>query len=258
MDFQKLMYLLENQSLWFSRADQFEDPLEGTFTDAELEYWRSPDAAKASQGSPGPNGYFNTEQQMRATAYVSCWRGGAKESMAMWDLYGKGRGMVAIKTTVSNLKQAISEFPLRIFLGQVEDVDWSLSTWSNNALVLCFRKDSSYQHEAEVRAVIWDQGIISKTISDVLEAKRARGDFSVSPNNQFLLGKAEGQPKIEVAIDIARFVTEIVVGPREDRTFAALIDTMLKRYGLEIPMMISSRLKPRQYLGAGDPSNNQT
>jgi hypothetical protein len=32
------MSLLEYRKLWFSRMDEFEDPLEGTFTDFELKY----------------------------------------------------------------------------------------------------------------------------------------------------------------------------------------------------------------------------
>ncbi len=41
LDFAKFMHLLESRSLWFPRTDQFEDPLEGTFTDAEIEHLQS-------------------------------------------------------------------------------------------------------------------------------------------------------------------------------------------------------------------------
>jgi hypothetical protein len=36
-----------------------------------------------------------------------------------------------------------------------------------------FRKDSSYEHEKEVRAVIWDAEIVSRNMSDALIAARS-------------------------------------------------------------------------------------
>jgi hypothetical protein len=36
MDFAKFIQMIESKSLWFTRLDQLEDPLEGGHTDAEL------------------------------------------------------------------------------------------------------------------------------------------------------------------------------------------------------------------------------
>src|ERR1035441_7707637 len=36
MDFARFVHLIDSQTLRFPRTDQFEDPLEGTYTDAEL------------------------------------------------------------------------------------------------------------------------------------------------------------------------------------------------------------------------------
>ncbi len=90
----------------------------------------------------------------------------------MWDLYGQGTGIVAVKSTVEKLKEAVAESPLRIFLGKVNYVDWSRAPWDNNALTMCFRKDLSYHHVAEVRAVIWDVDIVERNMSDALTAAR--------------------------------------------------------------------------------------
>ena len=245
MDFAKFIHLMERQSLWFSRADQFEDPLEGTFTDAEIEHLRSLDANNIVPGLRVSDGYLGGPKYMRTTAYVNCWRAGAGESLAMWDLYGKGSGIVAVKTTVENLKLAIAESPLRIFLGSVKYLDWNLASWDNNSLVMCFRKDSSYQHEAEVRAIIWDQDIIAKNMSDALVAARSRSDYPNSGSDPFILQKEGGQHGIEVPFAVARFVTEVVIGPRERPWVATLVDSVLKRYGLKIRTTVSNRLTPR-------------
>jgi hypothetical protein len=245
MDFSKFLLLLETQSLWFSRADQFEDPLEGTFTDAEIEHLRSLDATNTALPSLISEGYLRGPQQMRATAYVSCWRAGQAESMAMWDLYGKGGGTVAVKTTIGNLKEAISESPLRIFLAEVKYVDWSLAPFDNNSLVMCFRKDSSYEHEKEIRAVIWDVDIIGRNMSDALIAARSRSDYPNSGSDPFILQRLDGQLGIEVPFDPARFVTEVVVGPRETHSVVGLVKKVLDRYGLKTKMTMSNRLTSR-------------
>jgi hypothetical protein len=245
MDFAKFVDLLEKQSLWFTRTDQFEDPLEGTYTDAEIEHLRSLDAKNATLGLPMSDGYLRGPKYMRTTAYASCWRAGAEESLAMWDLYGKGSGIVAVKTTVGELTQAIAESPLRIFLGKVNYVDWNLAPWHNNALVMCFRKDSSYRHEAEVRAVIWDEGIMARNMSDALLAARSRSGYPRSGSDPFLLRKEDGQHGIEVPFPTARFIREVVIGPRERPWVAGLVESVLKRYRLDIKKTISNRLTPR-------------
>jgi hypothetical protein len=237
MDLAKFLLLLERRSLWFSRVDQFEDPLEGTLTDAEMEHLRALDALESHR---------SISEYMRTTAYVSCWRAGQAESMAMWDLYGKGGGIVAVKTTAGNLKEAISESPRQIFLAEVKYIDWSLAPFDNNSLVMCFRKDSSYEHEKEVRAVIWDLDIINRNMSDALIASRSRSDYPTSGRDPFILQKLDGQHGIEVSFDPARFVTEVVVGPRETHSIVGLVKSVLDRYGLKTRINMSNRLTPRR------------
>jgi hypothetical protein len=118
MDLAKFLLLLETKSLWFPRADQFEDPLEGTYTDGELEDLRALEGADFSLSGLSPpigKGFHRKPQAMRLPAYVSCWRASRTESMAMWDLYGRGGVTVALKTTVKKLKNAISESPFQVF-----------------------------------------------------------------------------------------------------------------------------------------------
>ncbi|MGA2538040.1 MAG: hypothetical protein ABSF53_18655 [Terracidiphilus sp.] len=245
MDFATFLQLLEQKSLWFSRPDQFNDPLEGTYTDGEIEHFRSLNATNAVAGLPNLDGWLEGPKYMRTTAYVSCWRAGMGESLAMWDLYGKGSGIVAVKTSVGALRQAINESTHRIFLGEVKYVDWSLAPWHNNGLVMCFRKDLSYQLEAEVRAVVWDVEIINRNMSDALIAARSRADYPQAVLDPFVLEKGHGILGMEVSFDPGRFISEIVVGPREKAWVATLVDNVLERYGLNIKATVSNRLTPR-------------
>jgi hypothetical protein len=242
MGLAQFLLLLETGSLWLRRADQFEDPLEGTLTDAEMEYLRSHDAASPDHQLSIFEGYLGATRLMRATAYASCWRADEGESMAMWGIYGKGGVTVAIKTTVGNLKQAISESLRRIFLGKVNYVNWRSAYFGNSPLGMCFRKDSSYDYEKEVRAVIWDADIVSRNTSDALEAARKLDNY---PKDLFLLKKTDGSPGEEVLFDPARFVTEVVIGPRETDRIVGLVESLLGRYELKIKVTSSDRLKPR-------------
>jgi hypothetical protein len=173
---------------------------------------------------------------------LESWRGGVAGDVGP---YGKGSGIVAVKTSVENVKLAITESPLRIFLGSVKYLDWNLASWDDNGLAMCFRKDSSYQHEAEVRAIIWDQDIVARNMSDALVAARSRSDYPSSGLDPFILRREDGQHGIELPFAPERFITEVVIGPRERGWVASLVDSVLKRYGLKIGMTISNRLTPR-------------
>jgi hypothetical protein len=213
MDFAKFVHMIETKTLWFSRQDQFEDPLEGTYTDGELEHFRSsPDTSR-----------FDLIKLTRGTNFVNCWRSGSAESLAMWDLYGKGSGIVAVKTTVKLLKQAVSSFPKRVYLTKVDYIDWNTAPLTGNFLVGCARKDLSYEHEKEVRAMIWETAPAGSTLQTIYD----------------------GPVGIEVPFDPQLFITEVVVGPREPGWVAPLVQRIMTLYGLPHPVKTSNRLKAR-------------
>src|SRR5271170_1298325 len=116
-DFAKFMELIERRKLWFSRADKFEDPLEGTLTDAENAHFRSlrTDVPPPDRGT---HSFSEVQQMMRSTVFVNCWREGTYESMAMWDIYGKGSGVVAIKSTVGRLKEAFGAYKWDVLISR--------------------------------------------------------------------------------------------------------------------------------------------
>jgi len=230
-DFAKFMDLIERRKLWFSRADKFEDPLEGTFTDAETAYFRSPQFAAASPEFKGmADGHSQIAQTQRATTFVNCWREGKFESMAMWDIYGKGSGVVAIKSTVGLLKEAFATYKWNVFISRVKYIDWNAGGWEGNALTLCSRKDISYIHESEVRAMIWGIEVVG---GSSLVKLGPGNDMTQIPTGQ------------EVEVDPARLITEVIVGPREQARIYNLVEAIMKRYGLPQPVRASDRLKGR-------------
>lgn len=106
-------------------------------------------------------------------------------------------------------------------------MDWNFGRF-DSPLARCFRKDASYEHENEVRAVI-----LRPTHH---HAKRVSSD-------PFTL--LDGKLGIEVSFDPARFLDEVVIGPRETHAIAELVKKLLVKYGLKIKVTVSDRLKPR-------------
>ena len=154
---------------------------------------------------------------------MNCWRSGSAESLAMWDLYGKGSGIVAVKTTVELLKQAVSSFPKPVYLTKVDYIDWNTAPLPNNLLTVCARKDMSYEHEKEVRAMIWE----------------------TPPARSTLRKLYDGVVGIEVPFDPRLFITEVVMGPREPGWVAPLVQRIITVYRLPHPVKTSNRLKAR-------------
>jgi len=225
------MDLIERRKLWFSRADKFEDPLEGTLTDAEIVKFRS--LQRAGQfHNPNSHPYSEIFQTMRGTIFANCWRQGAHESMAMWDIYGKGPGVVAIKSTVGLLKEAVASYEYSVFISEVNYVDWNHVSWSGrNALQVFTRKDVSYSHEAEVRAIIW--GLARHPGRSPL--------FEMSPDNDM----TKIPSGVEVDVDPSRLITQVMIGPREQARICNLVQAIMKRYGLPQEIRASDRLKER-------------
>jgi hypothetical protein len=235
MDFARFVQLIESQTLWFARADQLEDPLEATHTDAELHHLRSWVPPAGHVGRSLLEAYQGTTKMMRSTTYVNCWRAGAGESLAMWDLYGKGSGIVAVKSSVGLLKNELTSFGGSVHIAQIRYIDWGCAFWDNNALVMCARKDSSYQHESEVRAMIWEAESSNHPIFSKL----------VGNTNWDARGISDPPFGIEISVDVKNLITEVVVGPREQRWIAELVKRLLKRYELQSSITVSDRLTPR-------------
>ena len=227
MDFAKFVQLLEHRALWFTRADRFEDPLEGLWTDAELDHLKTlAQPANAPPWSLTPSqGFLAYAQLTRHSVYVNCWRASSGESLAMWDLYGKGNGILAVKSTVGILKQQFVSTGRPIYLAGVRYVDWSTAPWNNNALVMCARKEASYQHESELRAIIWDVENMTGSICDNAQCSHPHC--------------------LQISVDPASLISEVVAGPREQEWVLPLVKSVLLRYGCSIQVTSSDRLKKR-------------
>ncbi|MBK6701433.1 MAG: DUF2971 domain-containing protein [Saprospiraceae bacterium] len=154
MDLSKFLSLLETSSLYFTRSDKFIDPYEGTIPKITSEkistYFTEFDNACEMQ-----NELLNLFDLNRKLTLINCWYQSEYESDAMWHLYSnKG---IAIQTTFEKLKNSFNNSNDNVLIGQVKYIDYNIEgMFYLNALTPFLFKRISFEHEKEIRAVIWN------------------------------------------------------------------------------------------------------
>lgn len=119
MDLTKFLALIINQSIYFNRADNYEDVYERVLTKS--------DRQKLQQH---PSLEILTQ---RSTTFINCWHQNQYESAAMWKLYGVMNDSIAIETDIKTLSNLL---PPRVYLHKVEYIDYQ----TDSIIDLCFEK----------------------------------------------------------------------------------------------------------------------
>jgi hypothetical protein len=146
MSFEKFANILATKSLFFTRADKYDDKFEGYV----------PESTTLSYESSGSQIAPNFRQYIMC----NCWHHGDEESMAMWDKYHLRNNGIAIKTTIGNLKNSLPDEP-NVFVGKIEYIedynqidmleDVPPEIWLHYPY---FYKRTPFKYEQEVRAII--------------------------------------------------------------------------------------------------------
>jgi hypothetical protein len=151
MNLEKLLALLATNRLFLSRLDRVRDPGEGVWPDSvvnELKQGLKPEQLTVFLGS---------SEGLKTSMFVSCWHEAAHESAALWSQYAAGAGH-AMKSSIGRVKRAISGGP-NYHIGRVNYLDFKNDAYrlpDVNALILPFLKRKSFEHEREVRILVWD------------------------------------------------------------------------------------------------------
>jgi hypothetical protein len=175
VDLTQFMSIIERGTLYFNRADNFEDPFEGEYPQANFEdrgeivdsmrewaeameesnpEWDSEatefmiDSVK--QGPP-----LNAFENRRMMFYLNCWHMNEYQSAAMWDLYSDGPVGIAIQSTYGALKRAFEGTEFTVNIGKVDYIDFQDTPIpEDNILHTMLHKRKSFEHESELRAII--------------------------------------------------------------------------------------------------------
>src|SRR3990172_7066486 len=146
MDFTKYLSFLEKRALFFTRSDKFDDPYEGSTTQANVTN-RSTVYKNAS-----PSWLEQWSLWSRQWTYINCWHMNEYESAAMWSLYAKTNEAIAIQSTYQRLFDCL---PPKTYVGKVHYIDYD-KDWlpEGNTFFPYVHKRKSFEHEQELRAVI--------------------------------------------------------------------------------------------------------
>lgn len=176
MSLDKFEYLIDRKALFFARADQFHDPLEGTFPNGAVILFSALKMKNLDE-------FLSKAASLRQSVAANCWHINDKESLDMWGRYTKHGHGVALRSTLSRLKKSISPHTddlIRII--KMRYLDFSRAVIPP-ALGLPFEfKDVSYRNEKELRCLIYrDKAIPGKGISIPVDTETLIGALYISP-----------------------------------------------------------------------------
>lgn len=230
MDLAKFIDLLITKELFFTRQLILSniDPLEGTYTRGTYELF---DTIKINiEGNKDKDKKRARDVLKHATAQmvpimkriycICCLHQNRRESDAMWKIYAKDNQGVAIKCSIDNFLNSIDPlYKDKIILRKVVYNDYLSENQRENISMPVFHKDISYEHENEVRAIIWDETIDGKTYEEMINMPLSKG--------------------IKIPIDPNICIDEIVLAPDVANWYKELVIKIIRELGLNIKVEMS-------------------
>ena len=216
MDLSKLLSLLECQQLFFARSDNFEDPYEGLPSNAQIEMYRKEPPVTAAGTQIDIDSHVVDMPAMQKQLFISCWHMNEFESAAMWKLYLQADDGIALRTDHDSLVSAIEKSPLSSRTSVVKYIDYNTTTFPDfNLFTRFLHKRPSFAHENELRAIVWSGEAGNKET------------FTTAPD--------------AIMLDIVPqdFIHAIHVSPTSAGWFGKLVEKLVARYGLDVPVIRS-------------------
>jgi hypothetical protein len=214
----KFLWMLQRGALYFSRSDLMGDPFEGHYSKITALSEDSFVAAQmtnpifAEMGEPVHRRNFRkiiaNVKTEKLGLFVNCWHMNESESWAMWKLYASQDEAICIQSTFSTLRQLL---PDNAFLGTVKYIDYDREYINiTDAFQYIVHKRKSFEHERELRAVIWKH--LSEGIGRV------------------------GDGGMIVPIDLNHLVSNIFISPSATSMFDEVVRGLVSSYKLDAPV----------------------
>lgn len=211
MDFTKFVALLLEKSLFFTRADKFDDPFEGAWSERNIQ-------VREEHPELFPNPPLDIIRKLQRITYksfrkftlINCWHMNEYESAAMWKLYLKTNEGIAIQSTFKRLTECFDNDPsILIHVGKVKYIDYSKDFIPETNLFFQFlHKRKSFEHEREVRAIF-----------SHFPGKNGVIDITAEP---FEIGK-------NVPINLETLIESIYINPTSPIWFSDLVNKTIKK-----------------------------
>src|SRR6266498_340739 len=212
MDFTKFVSLLENQGLFFARSTHLDDPFEGSYSRAN-ERLRPIVYEKIEVSAEVLAQMFKSQSDFgrwnRQWVMVNSWHMNEGESAAMWKLYAKTDEAVCIQSTYERLRRCLDD---TVYISVVQYIDYEVD-WmpEGNVFYPFLHKRKSFEHERELRAIIWQ-----------LPVKDEQIDRGAVPNDAGVWKQVE----------LGELIEAVYVAPTAPSWFHSLVQGVSMRYNL--------------------------
>jgi len=240
MDLAKFLSLLDRSELFFVRADKLAeiDPFEGYYTNANLEFENLPFEETPKEWRARTNisdeGTFKSVvenmkiirrvvKEQRELTFISSWHALEYESAAMWSLYVKTQEGIAIQSTYERFISSLAAYQdFDIYAGMIRYIDYKREVISMVNIFFPFmHKRKSFEHENELRALIWTP-------------QHGRNEIGNPSQNKYL-----NVTGLYVKVDLGRLISCIYVTPTAAAWTLDLLRSVVKKYGLEVEVIHS-------------------
>ena len=253
LSFEKFVNLLSKKSLYFARADKFDDKYEGHVPTLIGRYYKG----KTDRfGETGGQAVRKLWENWRKCVMCCCWHRGDQESMGMWGRYDLHNSGIAIKTTMQGLKDNLThKGDVDVHIGRVwykehQEIKVPQNIRVMNTIYLpFFYKRPAFKFEDEVRAIIDASPYIKDDFFRVKEGfSLSREDFDM----QTLLERLEGTEIAEDEIgpgrnlkhDLNTLIHEVIISPCADKWVTETVRCVVQKYGFQFPVNRSTLLDP--------------
>jgi len=155
MDLWKFGDMLRTGTLYFRRADKFEDdPLEGTISKEGVHQTSRTDKAMKERIQLAPQTYAEMAAYRdiaKGVTFVNCWHINNNECQKMWGTYTTSSDSILVISSAGRLKHALKR---EVMMSAVKYVDQNTPRTEFGERSLFFYKDSSFAFEKEYRLIV--------------------------------------------------------------------------------------------------------
>ena len=241
MSLEKFANILATKSLFFTRADKFEDPLEGYVPQAVRDLYE----AGVSRVTPHPklkNMVLKVIENWHKYVVCNCWHQNEVESMAMWEKYHMRNSGIAIKTTMQDLKKSLIG-AYDVFTGKVQYIDDNnyehhhIQNFFRSDVLFPgkwtyfphFRKRTEFEYENEVRLIIDSEPFIR----DYMNVPADNANLEAFLNNEFPVMCEIGIP---LDINVNTLIHEVIISPYTQDWVTETVKSVVYKYGYDFPI----------------------
>ncbi len=229
MDFTKFVSLIDKQALFFPRMDRLGDKFEGsipkhTYPNAEklAQELKAEDLDLYKWDRDNRKGSKLYLKAQRRCTFINSWHLNDNESAAMWKVYLKTDEGLAIQSTYRRLVDSLNSSETKIHVGRVRYVNYSSKYPFNVASFPFICKRRSFEHEKELRAIVFTDNVKFDPKSLVTQSSRK------IPNG------------MDIKVNLQTLIEKIYVSPTAEKWFEELVKSIVNKYSINKPVRRSS------------------